>query len=164
MVTKNPGESPAGIASAPTSAERMEMMSAERTFPLESGAGGSCREWIQYLHQDAHRAMADANEPLKRIFALYQRENRADRLVNRLVAIEKALHAELQKERAAVAVLSRENKFVQRMLDDKDRQYASLQTEFVALRNDWAWRTIRMIRGRLGRVRRIVRPAVSFPS
>jgi hypothetical protein len=139
--------------------EHPEMMLAERTFPLQSRAGGNCREWIQYLHKDVGDPLSDVGDQMRRILRIYQMENRTDRLVNRLVAIEKSLQAELRTERASAEALASETKFVKRLLEDRDRDYSALQAEFLAMRHDWVWRTVKMIRFELGKVRRMFRPA-----
>ena len=141
--------------------EQMEAVHAERTFPLESRAGGSCRDWIQYLHAGADDATGEAGDPMKRIFRIYQRENRTERLVARLAAIDKATHAELQRERSAAADLAKENRLLQRMLDDRDRQYSALQMECVSLKRNWLWRTMRVVRTDLVRLRRKLRPSAA---
>jgi hypothetical protein len=48
----------------------------------------------------------------------------------------------------------REDKFIQRMLEDRDRQFASFQRELLAMRRDWAWRTLGLPRHAFSRVRR----------
>ncbi|HXN35230.1 MAG TPA: hypothetical protein VN877_03610 [Opitutaceae bacterium] len=65
------------------------------------------------------------------------------------------------KELHADGSLARENRFIQRMLDDRDRQFSELQAEFSAMRRDWAWRTLGVFRLWLGRMRRPFRPAVA---
>src|SRR5271170_7206289 len=50
--------------------------------------------------------------------------------------------------------LVRENKFIQRMLNDRDRQCASLQGELSMMRRDWAWRTLGLLRFGGRRMRR----------
>jgi hypothetical protein len=141
--------------------EHPEMMLAERTFPLPSHAGGNCREWIQYLHKDAGEPLSEMGDQMRRIFRIYQMENRTDRLVNRLVGIEKALQGELLRERARAEEFAQENKFVKRMLSDRDREYSALQSEFKSMKHDWVWRTMRMIRSEFGRARRLFRSAPS---
>jgi hypothetical protein len=136
-----------------------EMMLAERTYPLQSKAGGNCRDWIQYLHKDVSEPLSEVGDQMRRIYRIYQMENRTDRMVNRLVGIEKMLQAELSKERAAAETHASENKFIKRMLEDRDREFAALQAEFASMRHDWVWRTIRTIRCELGRVRRLFKPA-----
>ena len=137
------------------------MMLAERTFPLPSRAGGNCREWIQYLHKDAGEPLSEMGDQMRRIFRIYQMENRTDRLVNRLVGIEKALQGELCGERARADEFAQENRFIKRMLSDRDREYSALQAEFKSMKHDWVWRTMRMIRCEFGRARRFFRSAPS---
>jgi hypothetical protein len=141
--------------------EQPEMMVADRTFPLESRAGGNCRDWLRHLHQNVGEPLSEAGDAMKRVFKIYQMENRTDRLVGRLVGIEKAMQGEISRERAAAQVLARENKFIKRMLDDRDREFSALQAEFVALRHDWVWRAMRTLRGELGRLRRLFRPSAA---
>jgi hypothetical protein len=84
-------------------------------------------------------------------------ENRTDLLVNRLVGIERSVQGQLSMERAAAEALAKENGFIKRMLADRDREFSALQAEFVALKSDWAWRTVRRIRCDLARIRRLFR-------
>jgi hypothetical protein len=48
----------------------------------------------------------------------------------------------------------RENRFIQRMADDRDGQFASFQRELLAMRRDWSWRTLGLPRHAFSRVRR----------
>jgi hypothetical protein len=68
--------------------------------------------------------------------------------------IEKRLDARPAGERRTDEALLRENKFIQRLLDDRDRQFAALQEEVAALKRDWAWRTLCMFRRGTIRLRR----------
>jgi hypothetical protein len=135
------------------------MTGGDRTFPLESRAGGDCGEWIKCLLQDTGEPLSEASEPMRRILKMCEIENRTDRLVNRLVGIERSVHGQLSRERVAADALAKENKFFKRMLVDRDREFSALQTEFVALKRDWAWRTVRMVRCDLARLRRLFRPS-----
>lgn len=67
---------------------------------LESGAGGIFRDWIYDLYKETDDALSEANEPFKWIYKIYEKENRVDRLVNRLLRIEKPLQAELAEFKA----------------------------------------------------------------
>ena len=98
------------------------------------------------------------------LYAVCLREHRVDRLVSRLVQMEGAAHAQLQRERAeaemgqaAVAELLRDKRFIQRMLDERDRQCAELQAELAAIRRSRVWRIVGMLRGDVRRIRRIFR-------
>jgi hypothetical protein len=82
--------------------------------------------------------------------------------VNRLLEIEKASHEALLEERAALAALSvdratilAERQSIQRMLDERDRQFAELHAGWVAMRRDPLWRFANMIRNDLRRILRI---------
>lgn len=68
--------------------------------------------------------------------------------------IEKRLETQASRERNSTAALARENKFIQRLLDDRDRQLAALQEEVAALKRDWAWRTLCLLRRGALRMRR----------
>ena len=57
-------------------------------------------------------------------------------------------------EESADSSLVRKNRFIQRMLDDRDRQVASLQDELSTMRRDWAWRTLGFLRLGVRRIRR----------
>jgi hypothetical protein len=131
----------------------------DRAYPLRSGVGGNCRDWIHFLHQDTGESFSEPDDPMRRIFRICQSEHRTDRLVSRLIGIEKSLQKELAGERDAVERLGRENRFIQRMLEDRDREFSILQAEFVALKRDWVWRTLRRVRCDLARLRRFFRPS-----
>jgi hypothetical protein len=68
--------------------------------------------------------------------------------------IEKRLESQPSRERNSTAALARENKFIQRLLDDRDRQLAALQEEVAAMKRDWAWRTLCIFRRAAFRIRR----------
>jgi hypothetical protein len=65
-----------------------------------------------------------------------------------------AVDARPIERETSVAALVRENRFIQRMLDDRDRQFASLQGELSSMRRDWAWRTLGVLRLEVRRFRR----------
>ena len=151
-----------------------DIMRAGGSFPLASGAGGIFRDWIYYLFQDLADPLSEASEPLKWIYQIYAQEKRTDRLVNRLLAIEKEGHAQLQRERAdkrAVAddraalardrdaliaertALRAERDQILATLTERDRQFAALHADYAALRRDWAGRAVRMVRNDLRRLR-----------
>jgi hypothetical protein len=60
--------------------------------------------------------------------------------------IEGRLEGRPLNDRRPDDALSRENRFIQRLLDDRDRQFAALQGEVAALKRDWAWRTLSLLR------------------
>ena len=136
------------------------------TLPLASGGGGNFRDWVYYLHQDLEDPLSEASEPLKWIFQIYQKENRTDRFANRLLAIEKATQAELQLTRRELAGQTaksnsiqfqfdergRELDRVQRLLDERDRQFQALHQDYVAMRRHLVWRIVRMVRNDFKRV------------
>jgi hypothetical protein len=68
--------------------------------------------------------------------------------------IEERLQGQPARHRRPDDSLSRENRFIQRLLDDRDRQYAALQEEVSAMKRDWAWRTLCLFRRGSIRLRR----------
>ncbi len=144
-----------------------DVMRAGGTPPLDSKAGGLMRDWVYYLFKDMEDPTSEMNEAMKWIFRIYQKEGRADRFANRMVELEKAAQAELARERrereaveAAVdaeranvssirgdrdAIL-REKEGIQKMLDQRDTEFAALHAELVAMRKDKAWRFVSMVR------------------
>jgi hypothetical protein len=78
----------------------------------------------------------------------------AGKAVGDFGGIEKRLESQPTRERNSTSALVRENKFIQRLLDDRDRQLAALQEEVAALKRDWAWRTLCLLRRTVFRIRR----------
>jgi hypothetical protein len=74
--------------------------------------------------------------------------------VRDFTGIEERLEGQRARDRRPDDSLSRENRFIQRLLDDRDRQYAALQEEVLALKRDWAWRTLCLFRRGTIRLRR----------
>jgi hypothetical protein len=122
-----------------------DIMRVGGTLPLASGAGGSFRDWVYYLHQDLENPLSEASEALKWIFQIYQKENRTDRFANRLLAIEKAAQVDLARLRRDLDERGRQIDGIQRQLDERDRQFQALHTEYVAMRKHLVWRIIRMV-------------------
>lgn len=54
---------------------------------LGSGAGGIFRDWIYDLYKDTDEPLSAATQPFKWIYKIYEKEDRVDRLVNRLLEI-----------------------------------------------------------------------------
>jgi hypothetical protein len=134
-------------------------------YPLQSRAGGDFGEWVRRVYEEGGDPLSEAREPMRWLYGICMKEGRADRLLNCLLRIERAAQAQLEaeraacdRERAAVAALERENRLVRRMLESRDRQFAALQSEVVALRRDWAWRAVQKARCGLGRARRLLGP------
>ena len=136
-----------------------DLMRIGGTWPLASGAGGNFRDWAYYLHQDLEDPLSEATAPLKWIFQIYQKENRTDRFANRLLAIEKAAHADSQRLRQDLAdQLAAQNSLqlrfdergrqldrIQQQLDERDQQFQALHAEYVAMRRNRLWRLVRMV-------------------
>jgi len=132
-------------------------------YPLQSRAGGDFDEWVRRVYEEGGDPLSEAGEPMRWLYGICLKEGRTDRLLNCLLRIERAAHAQLEaeraacgRERAAVAALERENRLVRRMLESRDRQFATLQADVVALRRDWAWRAVQKARCGLGRARRML--------
>jgi len=134
-------------------------------YPLESRAGGDFAEWIRRVYEVAGDPLSEAGEPMRWLYGICRKEGRTDRLVNCLLRAEKAAQAQLEREKAAFArerasseALARENRFVRRLLENRDQQFAALQAEFLDVRRSWAWRLVRRARCAAGRARRLLGP------
>jgi hypothetical protein len=77
-----------------------------------------------------------------------------DRGARDFTGLEGRLEIPASSERPAPLDLARENRFIQRLLDDRDRQFAALQEEVAVLKGDWAWRTLCLFRRAFVRLRR----------
>jgi radical SAM protein with 4Fe4S-binding SPASM domain len=156
-----------------------DVMRAGGTPPLDSKAGGLMRDWVYYLFKDMEDPTSEMNEAMKWIFRIYQKEGRADRFANRMVELEKAAQTELERERreraaceAAIEAertnrisvqgdrdaIRKEKEGIQRLLDQRDKEFAALHAELVAMRKDKAWRFASMIRRDVGRIFGRTRP------
>jgi hypothetical protein len=69
--------------------------------PLGHPAGGTVSDWIYELHRDDADPLADASPAMRWLYQVYAKENRTDRLVNRLIALENTAHHQLCAERTA---------------------------------------------------------------
>ena len=67
-----------------------------RARPTEKGLG-IFRDWIYELYRDDDDPLSEATPPFKWIYAIYEKEHWLNRLVNRLLGIEKSLHAENER-------------------------------------------------------------------
>jgi len=68
--------------------------------------------------------------------------------------IEGRLEGQPVRDHRPDDALARESRFIQRLLDDRDRQFVALQVEVAALKRDWAWRTLCLFRRGVIRLRR----------
>jgi hypothetical protein len=137
-----------------------DVMRAGETPPLDSRAGGVVRDWVYYLHKDMQDPLSEMNEAMRWIYRIYEKEGRTDRFANRMIEIEKGVQKELKAEREAVAAeragrvnvegdrdaIRKEKEGIQRLLDQRDKEFAALHAELVAMRKDKAWRFAAMIR------------------
>jgi uncharacterized coiled-coil protein SlyX len=98
--------------------------------PLESGAGGVLSEWVYdiYRTSDSDR-LSEATLSLKWLFEIYQKENRLDRLVNRLLTVEKSLQqgladarAENQRQASRISERETEAATILRLRDERIRE------------------------------------------
>jgi hypothetical protein len=76
--------------------------------------------------------------------------------------IEKTLEEQLLHERATAASLAKEVRFVRRMLDDRDQQFADLQRKCAGAQRRGRWRFAGSLRTDFGRLRRSIRSAVGI--
>lgn len=84
---------------------------------LESGSGGIFRDWIYDLYKESADPLSNATLAFKWIYKIYEKENRLDRLVNRLLEMD----AELAKVRRSriwriLNTVKRVNKRVDRLV------------------------------------------------
>jgi hypothetical protein len=117
------------------------------TLPLASGGGGNFRDWIYHLHEDLDDPLSEANPAMRWIFKIYEKEGRTDRMVNRLLGLERALTAErdallVQRDELAFlrdmftadrAAVAADRSAIQGRLDERDRQFAALHAEYTAV-------------------------------
>ncbi|MFL6446246.1 MAG: radical SAM protein [Bryobacteraceae bacterium] len=75
---------------------------------LDSGAGGIFRDWIYDLYKQADDPLSEANPSFKWIYQLYAKENRIDRLVNRLLLVEKSVQADSARLQVELSLLQQE--------------------------------------------------------
>jgi hypothetical protein len=75
---------------------------------------------------------------------------------------ERTLEEQLLYERAAAASLARELKFIRRMLDDRDQQYADLQRKYSAAQRRGSWRFARALKTDFRRLGQNIRSAVGI--
>jgi hypothetical protein len=107
---------------------------------FENGVGGILADWIRDLHAASTEPPFSEATPAQRwMLQIYQKENRLDRAVNRLLRIEKDLQAKLEQEEAnretLRAVLNQE-------IDNRDQRIAVLEAELAILKQTklWRWR------------------------
>jgi hypothetical protein len=137
-----------------------DVMKMGGTLPLESGAGGDFRNWLHYLFADLSDPLGEANPAMRWIFQIYSHEGRLDRLVNRLIRLERAAHAvqsSTEKRRMQTArELEQRNRELDernRELNERDREFAELHRAYVRLRRSFGWRIQNML---VNDVRRVV--------
>lgn len=100
--------------------------------------GGILSDWIHTLHADEPAAAFSEATPAQRwLLQIYQKENRLDRAVNRLLAIEKRLQRQLDEEETNREAI---RDFLEREVANRDARIAELERENAALRASRAWR------------------------
>jgi len=102
---------------------------------------------------------------MKWIFRIYQKENRLDRLANRLIGFEKLAHGQYVREgdahRAAQVdreKLRQDRDALQKKLDERDREFAALHADYVKIRRSWSWRLSNLVRNDAARIWGLIRP------
>ena len=90
--------------------------------PLESQAGGRLPDWIYDLYKAENDGLSHATSGFKWLYAIYQKEDRLDRLVNRLLLIEKNAALELKKVKS-------ENLNLQKSVGEKEDRISELDRE-----------------------------------
>jgi hypothetical protein len=126
----------------------------EKALP---SADGNARVHLDFIDRETRHGLIMSEKTGPEVSA-------SERFAKRMVCAEKAVQAELAQERALSASLAADKKFLERMLDDRDRQFAQIQAEFSTMRGDRLWRLVRWTRGRAAQVRRLFGATVSRPS
>ena len=90
--------------------------------PLESQAGGRLPDWIYDLYKAENDGLSHATSGFKWLYAIYQKEDRLDRLVNRLLLIEKNAALELKNVKS-------ENLNLKKSIGEKDNRISELDSE-----------------------------------
>jgi hypothetical protein len=109
--------------------------------PLESGAGGVLSEWIYDIYRaDDSDRLPEATLSLKWLFEIYQKENRLDRLVNRLLTVEKSVQQQLadartENKRQASRISERETE-VAEVLRQREERIRELETRVTEVCRD----------------------------
>ena len=122
--------------------------------PLGHADGGTVSEWVYELHRDNADPLADANPAMRWLYQVYAKENRTDRMVNRLLALEKAAHDQLSAERTAhhatqvrlhgeLAAAHAANHATQVRAQ---AAVAELEAQLAAMRNARGWRMLEFFR------------------
>jgi len=83
-----------------------DVMRVGNATPLPSGAGGIFRDWIFNLYQDQPQLLPAATPPFRWIYRIYEKEQRLDRMVNRLLEIEAGLQRTLAEREQIIHELS----------------------------------------------------------
>jgi hypothetical protein len=142
------------ITEAPARSSRFgQAVSAGSVVTRGHEIDGRERTRLGGLERESNRGLMDTEN-------LSAYDSATERFATRLASTQKALLAELAGERTRADALAADNAFLQRMLDDRDRQYSKLQLEFVGMREDRIWRMIRKLRGQTDRLRQLFRPRV----
>jgi radical SAM protein with 4Fe4S-binding SPASM domain len=114
--------------------------------PLASGAGGNFRDWIYELYRDVDESLSEGTPPFRWIYAIAEKNGRVDRLLNRLLAIEKSLQADRAR-------LEAENAHFRENLARSRAEVAQLGAALAAVHGSRAVRAISTVRRLGGRVR-----------
>ena len=124
-----------------------------RAFPLESRAGGDLHCWMRAVRGGGADPLPEAGDIMRWLYRFSESQGCTEGLVNGLLAAEKSAlalaerqKAEASRRRSDVALLTREIRFVQGLLDRRDQQFAALQGELNAMQADALWRLVQRVR------------------
>jgi hypothetical protein len=110
---------------------------------FQNGVGGILSDWVYALHAaDERPPFASATPAQRWMLQIYQRENRLDRAVDRLLSIERELQKRLREEQENREIL---RATLMQEVSNRDQRIADLEEEWVDLRGKPAWRWLQKI-------------------
>jgi len=116
---------------------------------------GTLRDWVYDVYrEDGEPPLSQANPKMKWLYTLYAREDRLDRLVNRLLARSKDLetiaadkiHAHTRVDELNQILITREARIqeLDSLARAREQRIHELERERVALKNLFSWRLLRL--------------------
>jgi hypothetical protein len=105
--------------------------------PFANGVGGILSDWIYALHAGSDQPAFSSATPSQRwILQIYQKENRLDRAVDRLLGIERELQRRLRAEQENREAL---RKILMEEVRNRDRRIADLEGELAIIQRMPTW-------------------------
>lgn len=108
--------------------------------PLGHPAGGIISDWVYDLHRDADTApLPEANPAMRWLYQLYAKEDRVDRLVNRLLKVDRETSGRLAQAESEITDLHT-------TVHQKNLHLLDLQRQLEELRASRGWRMLERLR------------------